>query len=193
MGAGVRRAAVAVLLAMSVTACAGEPEVSPSAGVDELTIPTPSPDPDDFVETVDNPWLSLGAGESVTLAGSAGDLVALVGDEPTTLQGVAVTTWTVGETAYLLAQDRAGNVWRFLEDGGEPGLFMAATPRYGDGYRTAYDEGTFEERATVTDLDDDLVEITTTDPARPGADTVATYEKGTGLVRFETGTGAYER
>ena len=192
MGSGVRRAAAAAVLMVLLAGCASDPEPLPSAGVDELVIPTPSPDPDDFVDAVDNPWLALGPGESVTLGGATGEITVSVGAETTTLGGVAVTTLSVGDTSYLLAQDADGNVWRFPEEG-EPGLFMAATPRYGDGYRTAYDPGVVEERAEVTALEGDTVEITTTDPARPGADTVATYERGTGLVRLETASGAYER
>ena len=34
---------------------------SPPSGVDELKIPTPSPDPDDFVRGIDNPWLAARA------------------------------------------------------------------------------------------------------------------------------------
>ncbi|SDC10246.1 hypothetical protein [Nocardioides lianchengensis] len=188
----VRRAAVTVAAAVLLTGCASDPEASPPAGVDELTIPTPSPDPDDFVDRIDNPWLALGPGESTTLTGPTGDLVLAVGDETTTVGGVAVTTMTLGDTSYLLAQDDDGNVWRFLEEG-EAGLFMAATPRYGDGYRTAYDEGVVEERAEVTELEGDTLEIATIDPARPGEHTVATYENGTGLVRIETGAGVFER
>jgi hypothetical protein len=142
------------------------------------------------VAGIDNPWLALESG--ITLTGPTGELTAELGDQPVEVDGVPTTQVTLGATSYLLAQDDDGNVWRFVE-GAEPGLFMAATPRYGDGYRTAYDEGVFEERATVTDLEDDTVEITTTDPARPGADTIATYEKGTGLVRLENAEGVFER
>lgn len=189
---GVRRVAASVAAAILVTGCASDPDPSPPAGVDELTIPTPSPDPDDFADRVDNPWLALEPGASTTLTGPRGQLVVSVDETPTTVDGVAVTTMVRGETSYLLAQDEKGNVWRFVE-GAEPGLFMPATPRYGDGFRAAYDEGVVEERAEITALEGDTVEVTTTDPARPGADTVATYEKGTGLVRIVTSDGAFER
>src|ERR1044072_2652040 len=36
-------------------------EIGPQ-GVDELVVPTPSPDPDDFVDDVDNPWLPFAPG-----------------------------------------------------------------------------------------------------------------------------------
>jgi hypothetical protein len=195
MRTGVRRSAAVVLvglLAAPLAGCASDPDPSPPAGVDELTIPTPAPDPDDFVDEVDNPWLALGAGESATLTGSMGEVALVVGPEPTTLDGVPVTSWTVGATSYLLAQDRDGNVWSLTEDG-EAGLFMAATPRYGDGYGTAYDGDTATRVAEVSDLEDDTLEITTTDPAQPGSGEVATYEKGVGLVRLQLGFSAYER
>ncbi|WP_244929799.1 hypothetical protein [Nocardioides sp. W7] len=192
MQTGVRRLAASVATALLLTGCASDPDPSPPAGVDELTIPTPSPDPDDFVARVDNPWLALEPGTSTTLTGPRGELVLAVDEAPTTLGGVSVTSLRVGDASYLLAQDDEGNVWRFVE-GAEPGLFVPATPRFGDGYRTAYDEGVVEERAEITALEGDTVEITTSDPARPGADTVATYEKGTGLVRIVTATGTYER
>jgi hypothetical protein len=191
----VRRAAVLALAASlvgSATGCASDPQASPPTGVDELTIPTPSPDPDDFVGEIDNPWLALEPGETSTLTGASGELTLSVGTQPTVLDGVDVTTLAVGDASYLLAQDRDGNVWRFVE-GGEPGLFMAAAPRYGDGYYTAYAEGVVEERAEVTALEDDSVEVTTTDPADPAAGTVATYEKGVGLVRLETAADVFER
>ena len=41
-------------------------ERSPPTGVDELVIPTPSPDPADFVAVVDNPWLPLEPGRTWT-------------------------------------------------------------------------------------------------------------------------------
>lgn len=188
----VRRAAAVLLTAGLLAGCASDPDPSPPSGVDELTIPTPSPDPDDFVEGIDNPWLALNPGVGVRLSGPTGEIEVEADAEPTTLEGVPVTAVRVGDQTLFLAQDRDGNVWRF-EEGAEPGLFMAATPRYGDGYRTVYDEGVVEERAEVTALKDDRVEITTTDPANPGADTVATYEKGVGIVYLETAAGVFER
>jgi hypothetical protein len=189
---GVRRVAACAAAAVLFTGCASDPDPSPPAGVDELTIPTPSPDPDDFTDRVDNPWLALEPGSSTTLSGLRGELVVSVDETPTTVDGVTVTTMRLGDAPYLLAQDERGNVWRFVE-GAEPGLFMPATPRYGDGFRTAYDEGVVEERAEITALEGDTVEVATTDPVRPGADTRATYEKGTGLVRIVTADGSFER
>lgn len=196
MSSGVRRAAVALalplLVAGSVGGCAADPDPSPPAGVDELTIPSPSPDPDDFVDDVDNPWLALGPGESATLTGVTSDVAVTVGAEPTAVGGVPVTSLDVGDASYLLAQDREGNVWQVVE--GEPaGLFLPATPRYGDGWGVTYagDEATVV--AEVSELEGDTLEITTThrDDAR-GAQ-VATYEKDVGLVRLETASGVFTR
>lgn len=193
MGSRVRRVAATVTLtAVALSGCAADPDPSPPAGVDELTIPTPSPDPDDFVDAVDNPWLALAAGESATLTGADGELVTGTGREPTVVDGVPVTTWTVGDASYLLAQDGDGNVWQ-LEEGEPAGLFLPETPRYGDGWGVTYvgDEATVV--AEVTELEDDLLEITTTWRRDFRADQVATYEKGVGLVRLETAYGVFER
>ena len=50
------------LAAASLSGCAGGPPQVDPAGVDGLEIPTPSPDPRDFVASVDNPWLPLEPG-----------------------------------------------------------------------------------------------------------------------------------
>ncbi|HMD12790.1 MAG TPA: hypothetical protein VKG90_10715, partial [Marmoricola sp.] len=44
----------------------------PTATVDGVTVPTPSPDPGDFVDTVDNPWFPLAPG-TVWTSTSEGD------------------------------------------------------------------------------------------------------------------------
>src|SRR6478752_9663993 len=62
---GVRRALVAlVVLPLALTGCGSASVSSPPSGVDELVIPTPTPAPDDFVGTVDNPWLPLAPGRT---------------------------------------------------------------------------------------------------------------------------------
>ncbi|MFC6344343.1 hypothetical protein ACFP8W_20335, partial [Nocardioides hankookensis] len=60
------RALVAIALALSLAACGSASVSSPPSGIDELTIPTPSPDPHDFVDGVDNPWLPLPPGRTWT-------------------------------------------------------------------------------------------------------------------------------
>lgn len=206
----VRRSAVLVLavglVAGPVSGCASDPDPSPPAGVDELTVPTSSLDPGDVVDGIDNPWLSWTPGESTTLSGSSGSITLVVAptatETPGGVPGWVVTTRSVeGEQVDTYAQDDEGNVWLVAragaveagQDGAGAGLLMAATPRLGDGYYTAYRPGVVEERAEVTALEDGTVEITTTDAQRPGIETVATYEKGTGLIRLETGSGVFER
>ena len=58
------RATSALALVGALSGCAGigQPQPSDSPGINGLVIPTPTPDPDDFVDVVDNPWLPLEAG-----------------------------------------------------------------------------------------------------------------------------------
>src|SRR5688572_16552964 len=64
-GAPARRLTLLVTLSLALLlgGCAfGQPrEVGPT-GVDGLAVPTASPDPDDFVRRIDNPWLPLSEG-----------------------------------------------------------------------------------------------------------------------------------
>ncbi len=57
--------AAAVLL-LAGCGSAGAPGTTAPAGVDGLEIPTPSPDPRDFVERIDNPYLPLVPGSHWT-------------------------------------------------------------------------------------------------------------------------------
>ena len=141
-----------------------EPVAVPPAGVDELTVPTPSPAPADFVDVIDNPW--LGSGEKQ---------VYLLNDGPTTtrtvhrertglrIAGIDVTAVvsvdadeagrTLGQVTDWWAQDTRGNVWwlgretrsgggavepslswRADEAGAQAGLVLPARPRRGDGF-----------------------------------------------------------
>ena len=178
-------AAVAVaLLSSTTTACsAGLPPTLGPAGVDGLEIPTPSPDPGDFVTGVDNPWFPLAQGTTWTYrvfdaAGRATERVSVL-PRTTSVDGVACTG--VREVTRLpggrvlstvdrwYAQDRAGNVWwlgqevrgrasgvrswRAGERGARAGLVMAATPRLGDGYVEADAPGVLRLEAEVLTLD----------------------------------------
>jgi hypothetical protein len=172
-----RRLAALVAATVLLSGCGAAGEANPEKigpqGVDELTIPTPTPDPTDFVDTVDNPWLPLTPGRVWTydVSGSAATRSEVtVASTPTTIDGVScVVVHTVAtddrgrtlreEDAYF-AQDRRGNVWlmgeegedrswRAGEDGAQAGLAMPATPRVGDGYAMERVPGVAQDRATV--------------------------------------------
>ncbi|MEV7430567.1 hypothetical protein AB0N29_13190 [Nocardioides sp. NPDC092400] len=157
--------AAVVLTAALLAGCGTASPVSPPTGVDELVVPTPSPEPDDFVDGIDNPWFSE-AGEPAGTAEVAG-----------------VTVTVLGEDYY--AQDRRGNVWWFGTegewaagvDGAEAGLAMPAEPRYGDSWRTAYVPGEVEDVAAVTEMDDDTLVLETTSALDPGRTERRTVEK----------------
>jgi hypothetical protein len=125
MKAPVAAAAALVLLA----GCGSAAETSPPSGVDQLEIPTPTPDPDDFVDTIDNPWLPLTPGSRWTYEATGEEpetITVTVTDETREVQGVTTTVvhdvvtdadGTVLEDTYdWFAQDGAGNVWYFGED-----------------------------------------------------------------------------
>lgn len=193
----------ALVLALALTGCGSVSEEYEIAGIDELEIPTPSPDPEDFVATVDNPWLPLEDGAEWTYDvddGVQGGR-ATVTVEPSTLRlgGVAVTVvrteTLIGkgpatEMVDYYAQDRDGNVWWFGRQGvwdvevagAEAGLAMPADPRVGDGWRLALLEGVVEDRATVESIEDGQVVLRVESELR-GVVVQRTYEKGVGLVR----------
>ncbi|MFI2707512.1 hypothetical protein ACH5WX_08200, partial [Nocardioides sp. CER28] len=157
----VRRTPAALLASICLCLTAGCGTFAQSydpAGVDGLTIPTPSPDPGEFASTVDNDWLPLKPGTTHTYAVTRPTLPAAtrtvevlpgrvdVDGVPTT--AVRSTLGAEVTTDYY-AQDRHGNVWWFGHEaptggwragqgGAEAGLAMAARPRRADGYRTAY-------------------------------------------------------
>jgi hypothetical protein len=123
-------AALTLVAVLPLTGCAGGPPTVDPTGVDELTVPTPSPDPEDFVGGVDNPWFPLepGTGWSYRVTGE-GDGVTervTVADRSRVVMGVrTVAVHDVVEDAHgrvvedtwrWYAQDRRGNVWTFGED-----------------------------------------------------------------------------
>lgn len=123
------RIALAVATSVLVAGCGAAPEKRGPAGVDGLEIPTPSADPGDFVDGVDNPWLPLTPGSTWVYEATAGDEAAItvtVAEETREVRGVTTTVVhdvmtdadgdVVEETYGWFAQDRAGNVWHFGED-----------------------------------------------------------------------------
>lgn len=203
-----RRSVAAALVAGTVIAGVGctASEPSPPTGVDGLTIPMPSPDPDDFVATVDNPWLNLDE-RSWSYEVSDGELSYALevsvapGPEilgvPTTavhrlpegLRKKERPTLTASTDWY--AQDRAGNVWWFGregewqagEAGAEAGLAMPAEPRFGDGFRMALAAGV-DVRAEVVEYDEAAgvlrLEVRSGEVVR-----VEEWTRGVGLVSWE--------
>lgn len=208
--------AAVLAVAPALAGCGTASSPSPPAGVDELTIPTPSPDPGDFVAEVDNPWLPLPVGDtwvySVTDAEGPHRLTVTVERGPE-VAGVATTsrvsTEPSGTVTDWFAQDEEGNVWWFGregvwragEDGAEAGVAMLARPRIGDGYRMGYEEGVVEDTARVTALDgeadvaagsyDDLVMLEQQSHLRPGAVAELAYARGVGLVQASEVSGSY--
>jgi hypothetical protein len=117
-------------LVMALASCSSGPGTIGPTGVDQLAIPTPSPDPGDFVAEIDNPWLPLRTGASWTylLDGAVPSRKLLVdaatGPFVAGVPTVAVTTTeatrrgrTLATSTAWYAQDSDGNVWLFGESG----------------------------------------------------------------------------
>lgn len=217
----VRRVAAAAALLALATGCSTASDPSPPAGVDELTVPTPSADPADFVEEIDNPWFPLAPGASWSYevtGGEPAEVRTVTATDGPDVGGVATTALTttsqvppgdvVGETIDFFAQDSRGNVWWFGrsgewqagEDGAEAGIAMLATPRVGDGYREALVPGVDGNTAQVAALDGtadtvlgELDDMVVIDVSLPGGVVQRSfYARGAGRVVSETLTGAPE-
>ena len=121
--------ALAAALPLLAGGCGSAPQKSPPTGVDGLVIPTPTPEPEDFVEGIDNPYLPLKPGSrwvyrSDVLAGETTKVT--VTEDTREVQGVTTTVVhdvvmdadgkVVEDTFDWFAQDAAGNVWYFGED-----------------------------------------------------------------------------
>lgn len=209
-------AAAVVLASAAGAGCGSASAPSPPSGVDGLVIPTPDPDPADFVAEVDNPWFPLPVGarweydDDTATAGPSLEVTAASGPR---IAGVRTTTRVRTPAAGAavrdhFAQDRDGNVWWFGregewragEDGAEAGLAMPATPRVGDGFRPALTADLARATATVEDLGltvavplssyDDTVVLEVSDGLLARTEV---YARGVGLVRTdETGLVAYD-
>ncbi|WP_374458277.1 hypothetical protein [Nocardioides sp.] len=202
-----RDATTALVLVLALSGCAGigQPKPYDSAGINGLVIPTATPDPADFGDVVDNPWLALEAGATwhydVTDSGrTIGTIDAEVADGTTTVAGlnatgVRTTTEVDGETSeetHFYAQDDRGNVWlvgadspagdwRAGEGGAEAGLAMPADPRLGDGWAAYVVPGLPDATVRVDDQSREMVQL----EDEAGTTTRQVYEKGAGLVSVE--------
>ncbi len=212
------------VVALLLTGCAAGPGTVDPSGVDGLEIPTPAPDPGDFQAAIDNPYLPLRPGTQWVYEATgeqSATVTVSVTDETREVAGVTtivvrdVVTGADGEVieeaAEWYAQDRAGNVWLFGEDGSweagidgaQAGLAMPATPRVGDGYQHEFAPGTAEDRARVLALDEqreteagsfeDLLVVEQTTPLEPGLVERVYYASGTGLVLREPVSGGTDQ
>jgi len=123
-------AAPILVASLVLTACGAEPPSIDPTGVDELTIPTPSPDPDDFVDEITNPYLPLSPGSTWTYTATTEDgtetITVTVLDTTRMIQGIEATVVhdvvrdedgdVLEDTLDWFAQDRRGNVWYLGED-----------------------------------------------------------------------------
>jgi hypothetical protein len=201
-----RALSVALAVGLALTGCGSVSEEYEIAGIDELEIPTASPDPGDFVATIDNPWLPYAAGNVWTydVEGEfSGRRTVTVADETEVVAGVDVVVVVTEDheegsgweaTAFrrdFYAQDREGNVWWFGSDGeweagvdgAEAGLAMPADPRVGDGWRLALRDGVVEDRATVESVEDGQVVLLIESELAPDGVVQRTYDTGVGLTR----------
>lgn len=127
-GAWATRAALSIAAAALPVAllsgCGASPEPVGPAGIDGLTIPTPSPDPQDFTGHAENVWFPLDPGTRWTyrqyLPTGLRTVVATVLPGQRRIAGIATTAvrWQYREhgtdrTAMIrwYAVDSAGNVW----------------------------------------------------------------------------------
>jgi hypothetical protein len=136
-------------------------------------------DPANFVAVVDNPFMPLVPGTTVTFDGAERIEITISSDKKSIL-GVATTVVRdqvfvdgalAEDTLDWYAQDRNGNVWYFGEktaeydggkvvstkgtweggvDGAQPGIIMLADPQVGDVYRQEFYKGEAEDLAQVT-------------------------------------------
>jgi hypothetical protein len=115
---------LASVLALGLLAgCGSEPPQIDPTGIDELVVPTPDPDPADFVDGVDHPLLALAPGTVATFRDPGDPRTTLRAEVLTATEEVAGVTATVvrtteerrgrvrSELVERVAEDAEGNVW----------------------------------------------------------------------------------
>jgi hypothetical protein len=176
-----------------------QPTPAPTPTASPTPVPTPPPshnpaallegtpyvptiDPAAFTTTIDNPYLPLVIGTTMTYEGGGERDVVTV--TPITREVMGVTVLAVRDKVYedgeliedtedWFAQDAAGNVWYFGEetaeceggkaknaegawtagvDGAQPGIVMLAEPRVSDTYRQEFYAGVAEDMGRVIKL-----------------------------------------
>ena len=211
--AGAAHLLVAGLVVWAASGCGGVGQPAPyeSLGIDGLTIPTPTPDPDDFEASIDNPWLPLTPGstwrydvsDDSTTIGSIETEVLADTTEIAGLVATQVRTTTVIDgveetSTRFYAQDEAGNVWWVGEDsraitwragerGAEAGLAMPRFPRLGDGWRSYAVDGLPQASARVEHQGREMVQTSVRHGKSAAADATTRdfYQSGVGLVGVE--------
>ncbi|MEJ7833118.1 MAG: hypothetical protein WKF79_09400 [Nocardioides sp.] len=214
MGRVRRSVAVSAIVVLTLSGCASGSPAIPTGGVDGLIVPTPSPDPADFVEVVDNPWLPLEPGAVRTYASDdePESRLRVTVEEGPVIAGVATTAarsvssppddGEIADQVDYFAQDVAGNVWWFGregewqagEGGAQAGVVMVARPRVGDGYREASAEGDAVQVSEIVAVDEDVElpastygDVLVIETTWPSGDVVLNhYVRGTGLILRET-------
>ncbi len=204
-----------VAAALLLTGCASGAGPADPTGIDQLVVPTPTPDPGDFAAEPRTDWLPLQPGQKWEYTGEAGqpgeraELRLLRGGREA---GVATlrlsrTGAEVPAAVDALGVDTDGNVWWLAREGDfgpdDPdgvGLLLPAEPRVGDGWVAAtLADGTVvrsrvesvdDEVSTARGTWDDAVRVETTGAAgNPTARTATWWVPGTGPVRVRTATG----
>jgi hypothetical protein len=212
--------ALAAVLPVLVSGCGSAPQKSPPTGVDELQVPTPSADPDDFVQAIDNPYLPLQPGNRWVYESTGIDpetLTVTVTDDTREIQGITTTVVhdvvrdasgkVVESTFDWFAQDRAGNVWYFGEDTTE--YDARGRPDHSGSWEAGVDgaqaglvmpaeprvgDGYQQESVNLGfDSFTDLLQTEATTPLAPSLVEQKYYAPGVGLVLEQTVQGGAER
>ncbi|MFD7512192.1 hypothetical protein ACFV5N_23040 [Streptomyces sp. NPDC059853] len=179
--------AVAPLLVLLLLAACSHSSRETSRVAEESTAPaspapSPSIDPAEFVDEIDNPYLPLAPGAGHHFAGICPGGAASMGTEVTQereeIMGVATLVvrerrTCEGEPAtevrQFYAQDAGGNVWYFGRDAGgadgswragtdgaQPGVVMLAEPMVGEIYQEEFVPGVAEDEAQVISISEDV-------------------------------------